>query len=281
MWNNGPGSDINEEDNKEVLRRIVRYLARDYGNSSEWLNLNLTNDVELTYRQWTGGSGSNGYDYVARNNRFAVQHKTNLLHGAWLVDSNRTEAVSSVPEAGGETEIATVRLLLNPGDTASFARVAISPATNGPASSIIAINCGSTNDFTGTDGTQYQADAYYVGGHTDNFLGNAVANTDDLLYNEARSNFSAYNIPVSNGSYTVRLKFAETFWTAINKRVFDIWIEGTQVIDDLDIYVTAPGKWVAYDLEFAASVSDGILNITTSSSINHALLNAIVAIKNP
>ncbi|WP_372809151.1 hypothetical protein, partial [Pontiella sp.] len=39
MWNNGPGSDINEEDNKEILRRIVRYLARDYGNSSEWLAL--------------------------------------------------------------------------------------------------------------------------------------------------------------------------------------------------------------------------------------------------
>jgi len=29
MWNNGPGSDIEEEDNTEVLRRIVRYLAGD------------------------------------------------------------------------------------------------------------------------------------------------------------------------------------------------------------------------------------------------------------
>ncbi len=27
MWNNGPGSDINERDNREILRRVVNYLA--------------------------------------------------------------------------------------------------------------------------------------------------------------------------------------------------------------------------------------------------------------
>ena len=29
MWNNGEGSDINEEDNREILRRIVNFLAED------------------------------------------------------------------------------------------------------------------------------------------------------------------------------------------------------------------------------------------------------------
>ncbi|MEM7561426.1 MAG: hypothetical protein AAF353_00110 [Pseudomonadota bacterium] len=27
MWNNGPGSDINEEDNREILRRLINFLA--------------------------------------------------------------------------------------------------------------------------------------------------------------------------------------------------------------------------------------------------------------
>ena len=27
MWNNGPGSDIEEEDNKEILRRLINFLA--------------------------------------------------------------------------------------------------------------------------------------------------------------------------------------------------------------------------------------------------------------
>lgn len=28
MWNDGPGSDIDEEDNREILRRVMRYLTR-------------------------------------------------------------------------------------------------------------------------------------------------------------------------------------------------------------------------------------------------------------
>lgn len=31
MWNTGPGSDINKRDNKEILRRVMNYLAEDTG----------------------------------------------------------------------------------------------------------------------------------------------------------------------------------------------------------------------------------------------------------
>ncbi len=34
MWNNGPGSDIEERDNEEILRRVIRFLAGDLSNSS-------------------------------------------------------------------------------------------------------------------------------------------------------------------------------------------------------------------------------------------------------
>ena len=282
MWNNGPGSDINEEDNKEILRRIIRTLARDYGNTGEWIGLAVTNGTELTYRQWSGGTGTPGIDYTARNTQVTVEHSTNLLLGSWAVDSNLIEHVSTAAESD-ETEIATVQLFPIPGNPAHYARVAIVPATNTPPTadaSTIAINCGG-GTYTGTDGTEYQADIYYIGGHTDTFPGNPVANTtDDLLYNYARSNFSAYNIPVTNGTYTVRLQFSETYFTATNKRVFDIIIEGSRVIDDLDLFATAPGKWVAYDLEFPVTVSDGMLNITSTASINNSLLNAIVVVSN-
>ncbi len=276
MWNNGPGSDINEEDNKEILRRIVRFLARDYGNSSDWINLSATGQLELTYRQWAGGAGTNGINYVAKNTRIAVEHSANLFSNDWKTASNLVEQVSTTPESS-ETEFVTVRLVPEAGTAAGYARIAITPQTNStPTSGIIAVNCGGSS-YTGTDGTVYQADTYYVGGHTDTFPGNAVANTtDDLLYNYARSGFSAYNIPLTNGSYTVTLKFAETYWNAAGKRVFDMALEGSPVIDDLDLYAAAPGKWVAYDLQFPVTVTDGQLNITASASVNNVLLNAIV-----
>lgn len=277
MWNNGPGSDINEEDNKEVLRRSIRYLARDYGNSSDWINFSSTNQLELTYRQWSGGSGINGVDYTAKNTAIVVEQATSLVSNDWKTASNQVEQVSVTPETS-ETEMAIIRILPTTRKHNYF-RLAIHPYTNStPTSGIIAINCGGSI-FTGTDGTQYMADTYFVGGHTDTFPGNEVANTDDdLLYNYARSNFSAYNIPVTNGNYTVRLKFSETYWAASNKRVFDISIEGSLLINDLDLYATAPGKWVAHDLEFSIEVTDNQLNITGTASANNTLLNAIVII---
>ena len=34
MWNNGPGSDIEEEDNKEILRRMINFLAESPATGS-------------------------------------------------------------------------------------------------------------------------------------------------------------------------------------------------------------------------------------------------------
>jgi hypothetical protein len=147
MWNNGPGSDINEEDNKEVLRRIIRFLARDYGNSSEWIGM-TANGLEMTYRQWSGGTGTPGIDYAAKNTLCAVEHSTNLVADIWSINSNWVEHVSTSNESA-ETEIATVRLLPDIVNPARFARVAVHPATNTPPSSTsyIAINCGSINSY--------------------------------------------------------------------------------------------------------------------------------------
>ena len=60
--------------------------------------------------------------------------------------------------------------------------------------------------------------------------------------------------------------------------LFDLSIEGTLVLDDLDIHASAPGKWVAYDRSFTTTVSDGILNISVSASVNNPLINAIVLV---
>lgn len=282
LWNNGPGSDINEEDNKKVLRRIIRYLARDYGNSPEWIGLTSFDRNELSYRQWRGGAGMPGTNYIARNNFVTLEQTTDLQQGNWQPSSMWYELVSTIAEPDGETERVTLRLQADLIDPLGFTRVCLVPgiATNVPPTNsgniVRAINCGGPA-FLASDGIQYEADTLFTGGHIDAFPGNAVANTeDDLLYNYARSNHSAYNIPVANGSYTVTLRFAETFFNANNKRVFDASIEGALVADDLDLHAVAPGKWVAYDRNFTTTVSDGMLNLNFSSSVNNALLNAIL-----
>ena len=52
------------------------------------------------------------------------------------------------------------------------------------------------------------------------------------------------------GSYQVTLKFAETYWTAAGKRVFNVLVNGTTVLTNFDIYAAAGAQNKAIDEVF-------------------------------
>jgi hypothetical protein len=377
MWNSGVGSSIQQRDNREILRRVVMFLARDYANSPEWFNVKPAMRIkpadgqpylEVSYRQWRGGSGTVGVDYLAHNSEFRVEYSPNLQPGSWVAGTNIVEQVGPAVDNGDGTEFVTVRVVAENGNSPmGFARATVSVTTcrrplgvkagndvyigetgtawlhgivtgydiistnwsklSGPGSVafanatsavttatfslpgiyelaltaedgthqvtdtvlvrvvrtndvVRAINCGGS-EYVGTNGFTYQADAFYTAGHIDAFPGNAVPNTaDDLLYNYARSKHSAYTIPVANGNYLVLLQFAETYYTSPSQRVFNVAIEGVQVLPNFDVYAAAGGKWMAYDRAFATAVSDGQLDVTFTGVVGNSLLNALVVINN-
>ena len=69
-----------------------------------------------------------------------------------------------------------------------------------------------------------------------------------------------YSIPVANGDYQVFLKMAEIQFNEIGSRVFDVSIEGTQVISGIDLYAVA-GHDLTHDRTFSTTVNDGVLAI--------------------
>ncbi|NEU09988.1 hypothetical protein GZH53_16810 [Flavihumibacter sp. R14] len=145
------------------------------------------------------------------------------------------------------------------------------PAPAGPV--VLAVNSGGSA-FTASNGITYQADKAYSGGKTYS-TSSAIANTtDDVLYQTERSggNFS-YNIPVTNGTYEVTLKFGEIYFASSNQRVFDIMLEGNEVVSNLDLVKTVGSK-TAYDVVKTITVTDGTLNITSRNDINNAQLAA-------
>ena len=90
---------------------------------------------------------------------------------------------------------------------------------------------------------------------------NLVAGTDDdPLYQKLREGMTQYQFTVPNGSYQVRLRFAEFVATKAGNRVMQISIEDAIVETGLDVYKTA-GKAGALDRTYAASVADGVLKI--------------------
>ena len=66
-----------------------------------------------------------------------------------------------------------------------------------------------------------------------------------LYQSECFGNNFQYQYPVSNGIYTVNLKFAELWWTQANQRVFNVAINGNTVLSNLDVLARAGGKNIA------------------------------------
>ena len=84
-----------------------------------------------------------------------------------------------------------------------------------------------------------------------------------------------YNVPVTNGSYTVMLDFAELYWNAAGKRVFDVTVEGQSMLQNFDIYAAAGGAQIALQRSATVTVSDGVLNIVGTASVDQAKFSAI------
>ena len=70
------------------------------------------------------------------------------------------------------------------------------------------------------------------------------------------------------------LHFAENYHTSPGLRAFNAFIEGTQVISNLDLYAEAGGN-AAYVTENQVTVSDGEINIEFVAVTENALINAI------
>jgi hypothetical protein len=153
-------------------------------------------------------------------------------------------------------------------------------------SSSIRINAG--GDETIAFNETFQEDSFFFGEgkpFRNTNLTDFPGNDDDLFLFErsATSNdaIMGYNIPVSNGTYLVRLHFAETWFGvtkegSIGKRVFSVVAEGNAVPEwtNIDIIAQA-GVLTPLVLEAEINVNDNSLDLEFTSSSNRSKINGI------
>ncbi len=87
-----------------------------------------------------------------------------------------------------------------------------------------------------------------------------------------------YTIPgfTAGSSHTVRLHFCETFFTTTGSRVFNVTINGTQVLTNFDVVAASGGQNIANIQQFTeAANSSGQYVITFTSVVNNALISGI------
>ena len=144
---------------------------------------------------------------------------------------------------------------------------------------VLAINSGG-NEYLGKNGGVYQIDQYYLGGWSSSAAVDIFETEDVPLYETERYGNFSYVIPLANGNYEVTLKFAEIYWSAPGQRVFDVWIEGRQVLTDFDILAVV-GKNRAHDVTFPVTVTDGQLDIDFQATVDYAKVSAITVMEPP
>ncbi len=141
---------------------------------------------------------------------------------------------------------------------------------------VFATNAGGGAYTSSVDSIAYSADTLFTGGGV--WTGATVSingTEDDKLFFSERWGTFGYTIPVADGKYLVTLRFAEIYWSERGKRVFNVSIEGNQVLANFDI-LGKVAKNTAYDTTFTADVSDGTLNISFVTVVDNSKVSAIV-----
>jgi hypothetical protein len=160
--------------------------------------------------------------------------------------------------------------------------------TSGPSNQATATTrAGTTGGLQINSGgpavSPFAADMDFTGGgtinHTNTIDLSAVANPAPMaVYQTARIGSFKYTIPgfTAGSSHTVRLHFAETYWTAAGLRTFNVTINGTQVMTNFDIFAAAGAKNKAVIEQFTANANtSGQYVITFTPVKDNSLVSGI------
>ncbi|MCB0325711.1 MAG: choice-of-anchor D domain-containing protein, partial [Bdellovibrionales bacterium] len=140
---------------------------------------------------------------------------------------------------------------------------------------------GGGEAYVDTEGHTWAAEDYFVGGEIFEATGEIDSTEDDALFQTERYGLNGdfgYSIPVlpEGATYMVTLHFAEIFFALEpDKRLFDVFAEGQQFIDDFNVFVDAGDSFRATSERFRVTVTDGKLDLELVGARQNAKVSAI------
>jgi hypothetical protein len=173
---------------------------------------------------------------------------------------------SSPPSVGGSPTSSPPSVGGDP--TSSPSRGGTQINVGGPASGSFVAD----TDFTGGIAT----------GHNKTVDTSKVSNpAPQKAYQDYRYGNFTYSIPglKAGASYTVRLHFAEIYWSKAGQRIFNVKLNGQQALSNFDIFATAGGADKAIVKQFTTTAdASGKITIQFARVRDNAQVNAIEVI---
>jgi hypothetical protein len=146
------------------------------------------------------------------------------------------------------------------------------PESSPNGDEVIRLNCGAVGwDYTDPRGNFWLQDEAYAKNDRWGYVNGAQYDegspigTDIVpVYRTQRRGTTTlkYVANLPNGNYHVTLHFIETVYSASGQRVFDVALQGTVVLDNLDIFSRAGGAGRPYAVVFPVAVTSQKLEVT-------------------
>lgn len=153
--------------------------------------------------------------------------------------------------------------------------VTVNPAPgNVSLPTTVRINAGG-EAFTDSNGDRWEADRDFTGGITYHVDSAVTAPLAGPALRSLRFGAFSYRIPIANGNYTVRLKFAELYFTAAQQRVFGVNLQGQSVLRDFDIFVASGGSRRFAERDFPVTVGNGQIQLDLIAQLDYPQVNGI------
>ena len=227
---------------------------------------------------------------------FAETYWTTKGARVFNVAANGTQELSSfdILAAAGAADKAVVEQFTVPANSAGKVTVQFTAVKDNAQVNGIEINPSATTpppppptsvqiDSGGPAVAPFAADQYFTGGATA-----GTGNTIDLsgvtnpaptaVYQTNRYGNFAYTIPgfTAGSSHTVRLHFAETYWTTAGARVFNVVINGARVLTSFDIVAAAGAANKAVVEQFTTTAdASGDITVQFVTVKDNAQVNGI------
>jgi hypothetical protein len=153
----------------------------------------------------------------------------------------------------------------------------VPPIDVGSLTAPFGINCGGPDYESVPLGITMLADFGYTGG-TAGTTTNSIAGYEPYgltLLQSERWGTHTRSYVVNNDTYLVTLLFAETYFTSVGQRVFDVAIEGATVLNDYDI-ISGVGPNAVAAHSFVVTVADGAMSFAFTSVTEDAEIRAII-----
>ncbi|WBB81951.1 S8 family serine peptidase [Micromonospora sp. WMMD882] len=169
--------------------------------------------------------------------------------------------------------------------------VLVVPVTLVVPSWTLAVDAGANAGRTDVEGQTWSPDraysaggAGYLGASTRQSTARAITGTNDpARFADLREGMYEYRVDgLADGHYTVELDFAEVRIQRPDTRVFDVLLEGQEVLPSLDV-AGEVGNFAALNRTYTVQVTDGSLNIrfVTHKGFGVPIVNALRVTNRP